>query len=237
VFSAEITGIKLVVVDPQSLVREALSALLNGAEGIDVVDAVGAAPELIAALKKTRADLVLFRFDPASSESAALLHELPRVVEYSRVIVLTASTDVAVHTRAVELGAMGVLSCDETGAVLVKAIRKVHAGELWLDRARTAGIVTQLARGVHKDPDTVKIESLTTRQREIVTLVAEGLTNRQLADRLFISEATVRNHITAILDKLELRDRFQLAVYAFRQGLVTYPQKFSHVLPISQART
>jgi len=132
---------------------------------------------------------------------------------------------------------MGVLSCDETGAVLLKAIQKVHAGELWLDRARTAGIVTQLARGAHKDPDTVKIESLTTRQREIVTLVAEGLTNRQLAERLFISEATVRNHITAILDKLELRDRFQLAVYAFRQGLVTYPQKLSHLLSTSQART
>lgn len=235
-FSAEITCIKLVVVDPQSLVREALSALLNGADGIDVVETVGAAPQLIPALKKTRADLVLFRFDPASPESAALLQELPRVVEYSRAIVLTASTDVAVHTRAVELGAMGVLSCDETGAVLVKAIHKVHAGELWLDRARTAGIVTQLARGVQKDPDTLKIESLTTRQREIVTLVAEGLTNRQLAERLFISEATVRNHITAILDKLELRDRFQLAVYAFRQGLVTYPQK-SHMLPISHVRT
>ena len=236
-FSAEIPRIKLVVVDPQSLLREALSALLHGAEGIDVVEVVGAAPELISALKKTRADLVLFRFDPASSESAALLQELPRVVEHCRVIVLTASTDVAVHTRAVELGAMGVLSCDETGAVLLKAIQKVHAGELWLDRARIAGIVTQLARGAHKDPDTVKIESLTTRQREIVTLVAEGLTNRQLAERLFISEATVRNHITAILDKLELRDRFQLAVYAFRQGLVTYPQKLSHLLPTSQART
>jgi DNA-binding NarL/FixJ family response regulator len=237
VFNAEITPIKLVVVDPQSLVREALTVLLHGAEGIDVVDAVGAAPELIPALKKTAADLVLVRFDPALSESAALLQELPRVVEYARAIVLTASTDIAVHTRAVELGAMGVLSCEESGTILVKAIHKVHAGELWLDRARTAGIVTQLARGGHKDPDTLKIESLTTRQREIVTLVAEGLTNRQLADRLFISEATARNHITAILDKLELRDRFQLAVYAFRQGLVTYPQKLSHVLPISQARS
>ena len=236
-FSAEIPRIKLVVVDPQSLLREALSALLHGAEGIDVVEVAGAASELISALKKTRADLVLFRFDPASSESSALLQELPRMVEHCRVIVLTASTDLAVHTRAVELGAMGVLSCDETGAVLLKAIQKVHAGELWLDRARTAGIVTLLARGAHKDPDTVKIESLTTRQREIVTLVAEGLTNRQLADRLFISEATVRNHITAILDKLELRDRFQLAVYAFRQGLVTYPQKLSHMLPISSVRT
>src|SRR5262245_54333164 len=110
------TPIKLVVVDPQSLVREALSALLNGASGIDVVDAVGAAPELIPALKKTRADLALFRFDPASSESAALLQELPRVVEYARAIVITASTEMAVHTRAVELGAMGVLSCEETGA-------------------------------------------------------------------------------------------------------------------------
>jgi two-component system nitrate/nitrite response regulator NarL len=238
VSGAEVSSIKLIVVDSQSLIREAFTALLNGAEDIDVVERVGAAPDLIPVLNKTRADVVLFRFDPASSESAVLLHELPRAVEYARAIVLTASTDVTVHTRAVELGAMGVLSCDEPGAILVKAIRKVHAGELWLDRARTAGIVTHLARGVvQKDPDTLKIESLTSRQREIVMLVAEGLTNRQLASRLFISEATARNHITAILDKLELRDRFQLAVYAFRQGLVAYPQRhaLSRVAPINPA--
>ena len=75
-----------------------------------------------------------------------------------------------------------------------------------------------------KDRELVKIESLTRREREIVALVTEGLRNKQIAERLFISEATVRNHLTSILDKLELGDRFDLAVYAFRRGMVSYPQ-------------
>lgn len=229
-----VDSIKLGVVDSQHLLREALGALLNGIEGIDVILSVGAAPDILPALEKAPVDVMLFHVDAAAPASVALLQELPRVVEHTRAIVLACSTSMAEYAKTVELGAMGVVSCDEAGAVLLKAIRKVHAGELWLDRAQTAGVITRLARGyTHRDPDTIKIESLTARQREIVSLVAEGLTNKQLAERLFITEATARNHMTAILDKLELSDRFQLAVYAFRHGLAGYAHP---VVRISSAR-
>jgi two-component system, NarL family, response regulator DegU len=221
----ELSSIKVAIVDPQSLVREALAALLNAAEGIRVVASIGSAPDVVPTLQNADVDVMVFRFDPSNAGSTALLDEVPRVTEFSRVIVLTAANDADIYARTVELGALGVLSCDETGAILLKAIRKVNAGEFWLDRSRMAGVLARLTRGAsQKDPETRKIESLTPRQREIVMLVSEGLTNKQVSDRLFISEATARNHITSILDKLELRDRFQLAVYAFRHGLVAYPR-------------
>ena len=135
-------------------------------------------------------------------------------------------TTIQHFTRTRSSGARGVVMLDQPGHLLIKALRKVCEGEVWLDRARTAGMVNQLTRrrAADRDPEMVKIESLTTREREIVTLVTEGLTNKDIAERLCISEATARNHVTSILDKLDVADRFHLTVYAFRRGLVLCPQ-------------
>lgn len=223
-------SIKVGLVGSQTLWREALGALLSSAEGFEVTLSIGAVPNILAAVEQASVEVMVFHLHRGAPTAVTLLQELARVAVHTRAIVLECLTDVAEYAEAVELGAMGIVSCEETGAVLMKAIRKVHAGEFWLDRARTAGVVTRLTRGLsHKDPDTVKIASLTPRQREIVSLVAEGLTNKQLAERLFITEATARNHMTAILDKLELSDKFQLAVYAFRHGLTGQPLPVAHI--------
>ncbi len=120
---------------------------------------------------------------------------------------------------------MGTVLKSVPPEVLIKAIRKVHAGEIWLDRATTAHVLSRIAgRCRSSDIETSKIASLTKREREIIALIGEGLNNAAVAGRLFISVSTVRNHMTSILDKLVVADRFELAVYAFRQGLVKYPR-------------
>ncbi len=141
----------------------------------------------------------------------------------SRVLVFAMSTDPALALRAMEIGASGVVSKSSSGELLVRAIQKVHAGELWLDRLQTAKVLSHAMRRV-KDPERTKIESLTKREREIVAKVGEGLKNSAIATQLFISEATVRNHLTSILGKLELSGRFEQAVYAIRNGLVPNPE-------------
>jgi two-component system nitrate/nitrite response regulator NarL len=215
--------IAVVLVEPQALVRDALICLLNAA-GLSAV-ADGSAPNLDDSIRALDPDVLLVAIDPGVEASIDILHELPVLAEHFRTLVLTMSNDSNMHARAIELGAMGVVTLDQPAEVLIKAIQKVDAGELWLDRARTAGVVTRLARGRGSDdPDRTRIDALTRREREIVGLVAEGMKNKQIADRLFISEATVRNHLTSILDKLELGNRFELAVYAFRRGLVSCPQ-------------
>jgi DNA-binding NarL/FixJ family response regulator len=152
------------------------------------------------------------------------LQELPTVTERARTLVLTSDVDVTRHARVIELGAVGVVLKTQSAQVLAKAIRSVHAGELWLDRAEAATIINRLTRKhAEDDPELLRIASLTPRENQTVALLTEGLTNKDIAARLFISEATVRNHVTSILDKLQLTDRFQLAVYAFRRGLVRCP--------------
>lgn len=215
----------VVIVEPQNLLRDALVALLSAAGLVPHGEAALPAENVDAAMRAYQPDVVLLAVDPAVDASLGLLHHLPVIASRWRTVVLTVPNDEMMHARAIELGAMGVITRDQPGEVLIKAIHKVYAGELWLDRAHTAAVVRGLARGrsAEDDPERAKIETLTRREREIVDLVAEGLKNRQIAERLFISEATVRNHLTSILDKLDLSDRFQLAVFAFRRGLVPLP--------------
>jgi two-component system nitrate/nitrite response regulator NarL len=104
----------------------------------------------------------------------------------------------------------------------------VYAGEVWINRAMMARVIGGLwnpvnAQTIQADPEAVKIALLTEREREVVGLIGEGLRNKQIAERLFISEITVRHHLTSIFDKLGVSDRFELAIYSYRHGLAKLP--------------
>jgi two-component system, NarL family, nitrate/nitrite response regulator NarL len=222
---SEPTAIKLVLVDSQRLVREALQCLLQATGSIVVVGEAAGRQELFDAVEVHRPDVALLSVDAWNERDVALLQELPELSQRVNTLVLISDGDPALHSRAIQLGALGIVPKSHSGQLLVKAVQKVHAGELWLDRARTADVVNRLTnRRSEDDPDAAKIASLTPREREVVALVTEGLKNKAIAQRLFISEATARNHLTSILDKLQLSNRFQLAVFAFRKGLVSSTQ-------------
>lgn len=224
--TTQLEGITVALVEPQILIREALRLLLNADGGIKVVADASSPGEILPALRTGRVHVVLMSVESGGEDPFGPLGELTSLLsEHRRALVLTADADPGMHLQLIELGAMGVFMKDQSSDVLGKAIRKVHAGELWLDRTRTANIINRLTGGRRDEHfEAAKVQSLTAREREVVALVADGLTNKQIAERLFISEATARNHLTSILAKLELPDRFQLAVYAFRRGLVLCPQ-------------
>lgn len=218
---AERQRIGVLLIGDQLLTRAALHRLL-AAMGFDIRGEGTAvdAPHLAAEL---RPDVIVIDLDP-SLDAAASIEELVSLPEGARVIVLSDRRHAAGHARAVELGAAGLVMKNDPPETLDKAIRKVHAGEVWLDRTSTAEVLTRLARRRRlEDAEEAKIDALTRREREIITLIGEGLKNAEIAKRLFISEATVRNHLTSIFEKLDLADRFELAVYAFRHGLVPAP--------------
>jgi DNA-binding NarL/FixJ family response regulator len=217
---------RVLVVEAQPLFRDALLALLTAAGFAAHAERGSPYSGLELALHSFRPHVVLVGLDPAVDASIDVLRHLPAIAEHWRTLVIAVTDQPVMYGEVIELGAMGVVTRDQPGEILVKAIRKVDAGEMWLDRARVAALITRLARGTATidDPDRARIEALTPREREIVALVTEGLRNRDIATRLSISEATVRNHLTSILDKLDLTDRFQLAVFAFRKGLVSCPQ-------------
>jgi NarL family two-component system response regulator LiaR len=217
--TAPAATIRLLLVGSHALTRAALRCLLLSGpnhiavvgEGDRVADALDAADGPV--------DLILLEVN-RSSDYSRTLREAVAAARSRPVLVVTDDATSQVSSRAIQLGAMGVVLKSETPETLVKAIQKTHAGEVWLRRSQAAEAL-RFARleAPQSDRAAEKIASLTRREREIIDLIAEGLPNRTIAERLFISEATVRNHLTSILDKLELRNRFELVVFAFRRGL------------------
>jgi DNA-binding NarL/FixJ family response regulator len=208
----------VVVAEATSLRREALAALLNGCAGVEAF-ARAADPAAIAdGVHAHHAEVVLLGIGGLDDESLALVSALRGLP--TRLVLLTGSRDPVQHARAIEHGAHGVVPSDQNVEVLCEAIRTVCAGDIWIAHQLAPAVLGRIIKrdGV-RDLETIRIESLTRRELEVLALVTEGLRNKQIGERLFISEATVRNHLTSILSKLDLSDRFDLAVYAFRRGM------------------
>jgi DNA-binding NarL/FixJ family response regulator len=137
------------------------------------------------------------------------------------VIVLTGIRSKELQERALRLGARGFVTKENSADVIIRAIAKVRDGELWFDRATVGAAV---GRMLHRQSDAEAAQAkLSPRELEIVRLVGEGLKNGEIAQRLFISEKTVRNHLTVIFDKIGVTDRLHLAIYAYRRGLARLP--------------
>ena len=218
--------IRILLIDDHVIVRAGLRMLIENHKGMVVVGEAGDRIDALAIAARERPQIILLDLDMGNESGLDFLRELLDAAAGARVVMLTGVRDPEAHRRAVHLGAMGLVLKDKATEVLIKAIEKVHAGEVWLDRSLTASVLSEMsqAREIRRaDPDARRISSLTDREREIVGLVSEGLKNKQIGDMLFISEATVRNHLTSILSKLELSDRFELALYAYRHHLAKPP--------------
>jgi len=174
--------------------------------------------QALAAGKASPPDIFLLDIQLGSENGLDFLRELVSTFNLARVLVLTCVTDPEIHQRAISSGAMGLVLKDHAPEVLVKAIKRVHSGELWLDPFLMATMVSRRP-AKEKNSDMEKMSTLTPRESEIVQLVAEGLNNERIARELLISQATVKNHLTSILDKLGVTNKFELAVYALRHGL------------------
>jgi two-component system nitrate/nitrite response regulator NarL len=221
------TAIRLLLVDHHVIVRTGLRLLLEHETGLTVVGEASQRVEALAAAADLAPDIILLDVDLGGASGLDLISDLQAAVPQARVLVLTGVRDPERLGRAVRLGARGVVRKDEEREVLVQAITKVHAGEVWLDPAPSRPVlraITQLHTGQAVDLEAAKIATLSLREREIITLVAQGLKNRPIAQRLCLAEATVRHHLTAIFAKLDVTDRLGLVVYAYRHGLAHLPR-------------
>lgn len=218
--------IRILLIDDHTIVRAGLRMLIENHDGMIVVGEAGTRIEGLSLATREQPDIVLLDLDMGPESGLDFMPQLLVAAPQARVVILTGLRDAEAHRRAVHLGAIGLVFKEKAAEVLIKAIKKVHSGEVWLDRALTATVLSEMSHADEReksDPEAQKISFLTEREREVVGLVCEGLKNKQIGDRLFISEATVRNHLTSILSKLGLSDRFELALYAYRHHLAKPP--------------
>ncbi|HEY2981353.1 MAG TPA: response regulator transcription factor [Anaerolineales bacterium] len=218
--------IHVMMVDDHIVVRAGLRMLIECNPRMKVVGEAGKGSDALALAARERPDVILLDLVLGEETGADLIPGLLEASEESRILILTALHDEDEHRRAVRMGAMGVLIKEASMEVMIKAIEKVYEGEFWLDRFLTASLLMEMRRpGKPKKEELLenKTERLTPREREVISLVGEGMKNKQIAQRLLISESTVRHHLTSIFEKLGVCDRLELLVFAFQNGLVTVP--------------
>ena len=209
--------IRVVVADDQAVVRDGLVLLLSASEDVEVVGAAADGEEAVALVLAQQPDVALLdlRMPRRSGDqvTAVLAAEAPQV----RVLILTTFADDDAILPALRAGAVGYLTKDATSEQLLGAIRDVAAGRTVLDPSVQRRLVQLVAAPEPAAPD---LGGLTKREVDVVRLVAEGLSNQQIARRLVLSEATVKTHLNHVLSKLDVDGRPGLVAWAWRQGLV-----------------
>jgi len=228
--SATRPKIRIVVADDHPIFRDGLCRLLALEEDFEVVAQAQDGRQVLDVLQQHDPDILLLDLKMPGLDGLATLQRLQASKNKTRVIVLTASDDKNEFVQAMKLGTSGIVLKQTATELLIKSIRKVHAGEIWLDSHTTAAVIRQFvandeppAPSMPSAPPTRERERspLSQREREIVALVAQGFKNKEMAEKMFISEQTVKNHLHNIFDKLGVSDRLELALYAIHNNLHT----------------
>src|SRR3954447_18836179 len=216
--------IRVVLADDHPIVRDGLRKLLTLEEDIEIVGEASDGREVVQVIQNTNPDILILDLRMPYMDGLATLQALQQLERKVKVIVLTASEDKNEFVQAMKLGCSGIVLKQTAPELIVKSIRKVNSGEIWLDSHTTAAVMRQFAAPgelIGGQPPTRNRERspLSQREREIVGLVAQGYKNREMAEKMFISEQTVKNHLHNIFDKLGVSDRLELALCAIHKGL------------------
>jgi DNA-binding NarL/FixJ family response regulator len=209
--------LRILVADDQELVRAGLRMILEAQDDLQVVAEASDGLEAIAAAERTDPDVILMDIRMPNLDGV----EATRRLEGRRVLILTTFDLDEYVVEALRAGASGFLLKDAPPAELVHAVRVVATGDALLSPSVTRQLLDRVVpRLGATQPAPAVLESLTDREREVLRLVAQGLSNAEIAERLVVSEATVKTHVSHILEKLDLRDRVQAVVVAYESGLV-----------------
>jgi len=215
--------IRVLVADDQAMVRAGLRMLLSGETDIDVVALASNGREAVAQAARFHPDVVLMDIRMPELDGLEATRRILDADESARVIVLTTfNLDEYVY-EALRAGASGFVLKDDPPESLIAAVRTVAGGEALLSPTVTQAVIRQFTR-LHRQPPPEAVASLTSRELEVFRLITEGLSNAEIGDALSISDTTVKTHVTRLLAKLQLRDRAQAIVLAYRTGLFERPE-------------
>ncbi|HYK21734.1 MAG TPA: response regulator transcription factor [Pyrinomonadaceae bacterium] len=216
--------ITIMIIDDHVVIRSGLRMLIEHDQRMTVVAQAGTRTEALERATSEHPDVIILDLVLGDEDGLSFLPELCEASPNSRVLVLTGVQNPDAHRRAIRRGAMGIVLKEHAADQLLKAIMKVYEGEVWIERSMMGSMIQEFNKPAMLDPEVSKIESLTDREREVIALIGEGLKNKQVGERLFISETTVTHHLSSVFSKLEVSDRLELIIYAFRHGLAKIPQ-------------
>jgi len=205
--------VRVALVDDHEIVRRGLRELLESAEGIEVVGEAGTASEAVRRMPALHPDVLLLDMQLPDGTGVEVCREVLQALPATRVLILTSYDDDEALFASILAGASGYLLKQVRGTDLLDAVRRVAAGQSLLSPEMTSAVLDRLRAPAAEDPG---LASLSSQERRVLELVAEGLTNRQVGARMELAEKTVKNHVSAVLAKLGLGSRTQAALYLQR---------------------
>ncbi|HZJ24182.1 MAG TPA: response regulator transcription factor [Anaerolineales bacterium] len=208
--------IRLLIADDHAIVREGLRALIATEPGLELVAEASDGIEAVSKVHAFKPDVILLDMMMPRKDGLGAIEEIMKEQPNARILVLTSFAEDDKVFPAIKAGALGYLLKDSSPQELLQAIRNVHQGEASLHPT----IARKLMRELHQPPSLPPTtDPLTEREVEVLRLVAQGLSNDDIAEKLVVSERTVRTHVSHILDKLHMANRTQMALYAVREGI------------------
>ncbi|MGG2094104.1 response regulator transcription factor [Bacillus sp. S13(2024)] len=218
--------IRIMIVDDQSLVRDGLAMLLNLRPELEVVGTANNGMEAVQKAEEFQPEIILMDIRMPHTNGVEGTRLIKKQFPNIKVLMLTTFNDSELIFEALEQGASGYLLKDMATDTIVQAILTAHAGGVVLPQDITAQIVKELKRtkvdSIAEQRVPEQIGQLTEREIEVLRELGYGLNNKEIAEKLFITEGTVKNHVSNIISKLELRDRTQAAIFAVRYGVTAY---------------
>ena len=215
-------SVRVLVVDDQPLVREGLRKIFEADPELSVVAVAGDGRDAVDTVARVPLDVVVMDVRMPRLDGIEATRIISRTDGAPRVLVLTTFGIDEYVFGALRAGASGFLLKDALPESLIEAVHTVARGEGLLDPAVTRAVVERFAASPQPDPSAAaRLADLSEREREVLLLLVEGRSNREVAERLFIAEATVKTHVMAVLRKLGLRDRIQAVIFGYESGLVT----------------
>lgn len=211
-------AIRVMIADDHSMIREGLKQLLELEKDFRVVEEACDGVECLEKLEKTIPDILLLDINMPNMNGLDVLKKIKEKRMKVKILVLTIHNEVEYLLKAVDIGINGYLLKDSESAELKKAILTVINGENYIQPSL---IPLLNAKMIDRNKDNVKIESLTRREMDVLKLLAVGMYNKEIAEKLNISERTVKNHVSNIFKKIGVTDRTQAAVFAIRNNLIT----------------
>ncbi|MQY13795.1 Transcriptional regulatory protein DegU [Streptomyces sp. RB5] len=214
--------IKVLLIDDEALVRAGIRAILGAAEDIEVVAEAGDGREALALARAHRPDVTLLDIRMPLLDGLGAAAELRRTVPDTAVVMLTTFSEDEYITGALDSGASGFLLKSGDPYELMAAVRAVHGGASFLSPRIAHRVIQQLSGGrmSRRTAARERIDKLTPRERDVLALVGAGLSNAEIGERLFLVEGTVKAYVSAVLGRLDVRNRVQAAVVAYEAGLV-----------------
>lgn len=210
-------SIKVMLTDDHALMREGIKHLLEFDGSIEVIEEASDGIECLQKLEKIHPDILLLDINMPEMNGIEVLEELKRREDPLKVLILTVHSEVEYLVKAVDIGANGYILKDSGSSELKQAINVIMSGESYIQPSLLPALNSRL---INRDVDQDKLQTLTKRELEILTQVAGGMFNKEIAVNLNISERTVKNHISNIFRKIDVLDRTQAAVFAIRNNIV-----------------